>query len=510
MAAFQRAILGMAAVLLLWTGESADAAWRRAETDHFVLYGEIGDERLREQAIVLEEFDRLLRLLTGVDAPASPNKLPVYLVYNHDRLRLVRDVSYDVGGFYVASPDGIGAFVNQRTNTGRYGRNDTLFHEYAHHFMLQYFPAGYPAWYVEGFAEYVATADFRSDILEFGRYNDNRSLWLSDKSRWIPYEHIVFGGERKPQWGDTARFYAQSWLLVHYLMSDPARAAATRDYLSALTAGEEPPAAFQAAFGMAASDLDARLRAYARDGIPYTRAPRGYAVAEPVITTLPTSSDELMLLQAVMRVGVPEKAREAVLERARREAGGEEDPFARRVLAQAEALYGNAAVADRLLDELLLAQPDDAELLYLKGMRYLTAGRADEAARASYFAKAKGWFVRAHKADPDHFPTLYRYAEALSVGPDYLSENTTNILLLARSLAPQVAEIGIQAGQTLLLREEYDAARAVLTPIAASVHHPQSVAAAETLLQAAKNRRPLDEKVGFDFGDAKQASPTSD
>lgn len=508
MAAFQRAILGMASVFLLLVSGPANGAWRRAETDHFILYGEIEEGRLREQAVVLEEFDRLLRLLTGVDAASPPNKLPVYLVYNHDRLRLVRDVSYGVGGFYLASPDGIGAFVNQRTNVGRYGPNDTLFHEYAHHFMLQYFPAGYPAWYVEGFAEYVATADFRSDILEFGRYNDNRSLWLSDKSRWIPYEHVLFGGDRKPQWGDSARFYAQSWILVHYLMSDPARAAATRAYLSALSAGEEPRTAFQSAFGMPASDLDARIRAYAREGIAYTRAPRGHAVADPVITTLPTSSDELMLLQAVMRVGVPEKARKAVLERTRREARGKEDPFARRILAQAEALYGNAAAADGLLGELLQASPNDAELLYLKGMRYLTAGRADEAARAAYFAEAKGWFVKAHKADPNHFPTLYRYAEALSVEPDYLSENTTNILLLARSLAPQVAEIGIQAGQALLLREEYDAARAVLTPIAASVHHPQSVAAAETLLQAAKSRRPLDERVGFDLKDPEQAGST--
>ena len=507
MAAFQRAIMGAVLLALFWTSAAAEAAWRRAETDHFILYGEIDDDRLREQAIVLEEFDRLLRLLTHVDAPPSPNKLAVYLAYNHDRLRLVRDVSFDVGGFYVASPDGIGAFVNQRTNVGRFGRNDTLFHEYAHHFMLQYFPAGYPAWYVEGFAEYVATADFRSDILEFGRYNDNRSLWLSDKSRWIPYEHILFGGERRPNWGDTARFYAQSWLLVHYLMSDPARTAATRDYLSKLTAGEEPRAAFQSAFGIPASELDTQLRAYARNGISYTRAPRGNAVAEPVITILPTSSDELMLLQAAMRVGVPEKAREAVLARVRREAEGKEEPFARRVLAQAEALYGNAAVADRLLDELLKARPADAELLYLKGMRYLTAGRADEAARAAYFAQAKGWFVKAHKADPNHFPTLYRYAEALSVEPDYLSENTTNILLLARSLAPQVAEIGIQAGQVLLLREDYDAARAVLTPITASVHNPQSAAAAETLLDAAKNHQPLKERLAFDFGEEKQGSP---
>ena len=60
-----------------------------------------------------------------------------------------------------AKPAGAIAVVPRNTGTdGVFTGQLVLFHEYAHHFMLQYAPAAYPAWYVEGFAEVVSTASF--------------------------------------------------------------------------------------------------------------------------------------------------------------------------------------------------------------------------------------------------------------------------------------------------------------------------------------------------------------
>ena len=48
-----------------------------------------------------------------------------------------------------------------------------LFHEYAHHFMLHHFPAAYPAWYVEGFAEFFSVVAFPQDgSIEYGKIAD--------------------------------------------------------------------------------------------------------------------------------------------------------------------------------------------------------------------------------------------------------------------------------------------------------------------------------------------------
>lgn len=488
----------LGAALMLMAAAPADAAWRRAETANFILYGDMSEKQIAERARALEDFDALLRMLTGISAGPPANRLPVYFAPDNARMQIIRPVPSVVAGFYSATPDGIAAFVDRTTDRYRIFRNDTLFHEYVHHFMLQYFPAGYPKWYVEGFAEYLMTVDFRDGEVDIGRYNAERALWLLNQRDWLPFEHMMFGSDRKARPDDAMRLYAQSWLLVHYLMNDDARRAATPKYMTALAKGEDGRKAFAEIFGFPSSELDARLRAYAKAGIAYRRLV-WQSRAEAKVATPKLAIGDYPLLQAAMRSAVPEKQQAALRGRVKRAVGKREDELSLRLLAQAEALYGDGAEADRLLDRLLAVRAEDAELLYLKGMRHLRAGRQDEAARKAEFARARTWFARAHKADGNHFPTLYRYAEALSVEPDYASVNTRNILMLAHSLAPQVAEIGLQAAQLLILRGEYQAAEQVLAPIAASTHHPKGSAAALALMENARGGQRPEELLGFDF-----------
>ena len=54
--------------------------------------------------------------------------------------------------------------------------------------------------------------------------------------------------------------------------------------------------------------------------------------------------------------------------------------------------------------------------------------------------------TRAHRVDPNHFQTLYRFAQSLRGEADISSENTSNVLLLAHQLAPQVATVDDERG----------------------------------------------------------------
>jgi hypothetical protein len=207
------------------------------------------------------------------------------------------------------------------------------------------------------------------------------------------------------------------------------------------------------------------------------------------VTTMPASANDLMLYEATLRIGMSEEKGREYLPRIRAAAARHEgDPFAQRVLAHAELLYGDAAVADRLLDGLLAASPSDAELMYLKGMRFLTAaerGEWDGNART-----ARTWFSRAHRADANHYQTLLRYAESMHRERDYVSENSSNILLLAHDLAPQVSAITINAASLLMARGEYVQAAVLLRPLAADPHNPGLALAARQMLEAALAGRP--------------------
>ena len=463
----------------------AHAEWLRAESRNFVVYSEGSDADLRERVTLLEDYSELLRTLTGTETPPSPNKLNVYLVRGRTELETVRDLPPGSAGVYITGSDGIAAVADMADRGA--GANAVLFHEYAHHFMMQYHGRVYPTWYVEGFAEYMMTARLADRTIEFGHMEPARARVLADTARWLPMEEILFGAERRPE--TAGRFYAQSWLLTHYLLDDPVRLERYRAYLAALARGEDPRRAFADSFGLTPNALERELRRHAFGGLTFRRLPRSSSVAAPDIRIerLPPSADDLLLLQAAMRVGLRDEGER--LARIRREAARHQDAYSRRVLAQAEALYGDAAAADQALEPLIAAEPDDAELMYLRGMRFLRAARAaDGETRRTLALEARRWFSRTHRADPSHFQTLYRYIETFVGDPDLVSEANVEVLLLAHSLAPQAAEIRMAAVRMLILLGDFALAEGLLAPMAGSAHQGSLTAPARELLAKARNR----------------------
>jgi len=176
-------------MIWLWA-MPAEARWLQAETPHFIVYSDGSEAKLREFSLLLEDYDALLRDLTGTKAEPSPNKLQVYLVRGVGQLREIRDTGPNTFGIYAASPGGIAAFAVRNDMGGRFGieGEDVVLHEYAHHFMMQYFPYSYPAWYVEGFAEYLMTAEFTPDRIEVGRVSPNRAEAKRDPGNFSAVE----------------------------------------------------------------------------------------------------------------------------------------------------------------------------------------------------------------------------------------------------------------------------------------------------------------------------------
>jgi Flp pilus assembly protein TadD len=479
------------AVLLLGAAAPAQAAWRRAESDHFIVYSQGSEGRIREQAALLEDYHQFLRLLLGVEEPATPNKLSIYMVRGPAQLRQIRNLPSGAAGFYAAGSTGIAAFSDE--TGGEEARNHILLHEIAHHFMAQYRPAPYPTWYVEGFAEYVSTVQFKKDVIEYGRASLGRAVTLT-YAKWLPLERVLFGQVPTDR-DEMAAFYAQSWLLAHYLLRDDQRRPKLGAYFAAVARGSDSRKAFAEHFPGSLDALEKELRDYLKRGMTFSRAKRASAARAPAIafTTLPAAADDLLLLRATLEVGPDAGGEAALLGRIRAAAGRDpDDPFAKRVLAQAEALHGDSAKADALLTELLAARPNDAELLYFKGMRYLREARETDDDWAALLKEAQKWFARAHKADQNHFQTLLRYAESLRADRRLVSDNTINILLLARQLAPQVSEAAINAANLLLARKRYEEAEQLLLPLTADPHDTGIAAEAKALLERARARQEPD------------------
>lgn len=473
-------------LLTLLAVAPARAEWLRAESRNFVLYSEGSESRLRERIALLEDFDQLLRIVTTVQEPPSPTKFHVYLVPNRAALQSIRNLGPGIAGFYTATPYGVAAFVDASAEADG---NIVLFHEYAHHFMHQYAANAYPAWYVEGFADYFATARITDRTIDIGNFERGRAYSITD-GQWLPMEGLLFGTSAGLAREQRAQFYAQAWLVTHYFFSTPERQAALRRLLVASRAST-PQEGFRTATGFTPDAFRDELRRYIRGGqIRYRRMERERNRPEHSIEVrrLGAVSDEVMLADGALRVGVNDEEEAALLQRVRAAIARQpDDPVARRVAAQAEALFGEAAAADRLLDPLIAASPNDAELMYWKGMRYLRGARegdnADDAA-----AQARIWLARAYRANDSHYQTLYRYSQALRGRRDSLSENSRNIMLLAHQLAPQVDEIRLNTASMLIARGDTGEAIALLRPLAASPHNPSLAQVAQRLIDQARAR----------------------
>lgn len=471
--------------ILAATPTVLSARWTEARSPNFIVYSEGSANSLRDSASLLEEYDQLLRTLTGTTAPPSVNPLKIYLVGSNSALRKISSLPPGAVGFYSAYVGGTAAFAVRRNNPGpQLDGQDILLHEYAHHFMSRYYPAYYPTWYSEGFAEYVMTARIRPDRIEVGRYNPARALSLLT-APWLPVERILTTGRAGMSEGEISQFYAQSWLIVHYLFAAPDRQQALTRYLADLNRGTAERIAFQNAFGKNHQAFESDLKRYMQGSIAYGTMGRRMEAAPPItLTPLPPSADDLLLPMASLTLGAGGQEREKAIYDDIRKAAARfpDDPYARRVLGRAEINSGDRAAGVAMIETLLEASPRDAELLYYRGTADFYTGRTDKANRAAHFAAARVWFARAVEADPYYYTALYRLAITSPRTPP-VPDETIAQFVTAHRLAPLVGDIAIDAATALMTRQRYPEAAAAILPIANNPHGRNSKRATELLEQ---------------------------
>lgn len=492
-----RGVTLFGAIIAAWLAfaPQAHAQWVSVETTGFTVYANGSERRATEVALNLEQFDGLLRRMTGAPAERSPVRLQVYLFGTDDFAEAFPHFdNTNVAGVYYAQTERIAAYSIYSPNSGL-GSQEILFHEYAHHFMYQYFNNAYPSWYIEGFAEVVSTAVLGTERIVIGRSNPGRARDLLNNT-WLPMDRLLTMTTRQFRDArEAAMFYAQSWLFAQYLLLTPGANAQFQAYVRAMRSGRPPLEAFEEGFGVTPDAMQATLRRYLQ-GNPNAIAltnPTHVARPEMTITQLPASSRRLMPISTRLFNGnISDEDKAPLLARIRQLAGAEPyDDFALLTVARAEIRLGSFAAGRALLEPYLAANPENAEALYLTGLAYLReADDAEGETRTTLLAQARRYFSRGYRANDTHVPTLARYAESYAGTSmsDATYENYINILLLARQLAPQVDEISLNAANMLLAGNRVREAIPILRALAYDPHAGGSAEVAQRLLTQAEAR----------------------
>lgn len=470
-------LLILALVSVAISARAAQSApWVAARTEHFTLAGHVAERDLQGLASSLEEFRTVFGQVLPQEYFEASQPTVVLVFADADEYDPFKPARGDQPNPFVAGYFKAGQDLDYITLAWRGTQAETtpvLFHEYVHALVRNKYGRA-PLWFDEGLAEYYSAYSLLNGGRQV-RYGDSllgRAQYLRGRTL-LPLSTLLTVDHYSPLYNDHSEsgiFYAQSWALVHYLLSDRtgARQRQLASYLQLTAAGIEPAEAIRRSFQITETELERRLTEYVRAGVYAGRVEQLKETAAPAAAPPRALSDaerQARLGDLLLRMDRLEVA-EAYLERALK-LDAEHAPahLSLGLLRLRQARSGDA------LEELRRAVELDPRS-YLAHYYYAGVLDADgteaEFTVAGYAARSaliRSELKRAIELAPDFLD-----AQGLLVLTDIERnpnlEEATRILEHLLSVAPSRPELKLLRARLDLRREEFDAARAALRALA--------------------------------------------
>ena len=274
-----RELTGRAAALLtwlclLWSCQGEDTSsligrrWFAARTPHFQTYSCGLTQEVAKLTARLEQFRLAYQTLAGTQAVASP---PIEVIAFPDPgslehfVPLYQGRPINVSGFFHHGSDEnliVLSLINGRSNA-----LETIFHEYAH-LLLRRNQQFWPMWLNEGMADIYGGLEVTGDHgVRVGTVPDLYLNILAGEPL-APLSALFAVTRDSAEYNEAERqgmFYAESWLLTHYLMiGNPARRNGLSTFTSLLRQGQGQMQAFTNAFQMPLAVVEKELERYVK------------------------------------------------------------------------------------------------------------------------------------------------------------------------------------------------------------------------------------------------------
>lgn len=350
-----------------------------------------------------------------------------------------------------------------------------LYAGFAQNFLMTYFPAAYPRWYLQGFGELFATMAAKDDYVEyghlptgfwkvmqeFGDYPVSQLLdgrYLSSKRSWTPYH---------------------AWRIAHLLYFSEEWKPRLRAYLAAMARGDDPERA-AAALGdpgvlqRAVNNYRGRKLQFERMTFPSERAP------PPVVRRLTRAEAGLIRgrLELGPRIELPAEGgpaqaaalarREGWLNRLRANASRFPALLENHLLlAEAECRSGNVAQCLQSADRALAISPIEAAALVWKGSAMTQlAVRSPRSERAVRLRHARAVIARANRLDPNGILPLVAYYNSFAMSGQKAPDDAVDGLFHVVASSPAAPKSRLLLGKELVDRDLDSEARKTLLPVA--------------------------------------------
>ena len=246
--------------------------WFETRTAHFNIYSCGTPQEVNKVAGQLEEFCEAYSLLAGSQAVASP-PIVVMAFPDHETMKpflpLYHGQPENLAGLFQHGNDE-NLIVLSLPEAGAASMDmSVVFHEYTH-LLFRRNDRIWPIWLKEGMAEVYSTFATTGYTALIAQPIDHH-LQLLAHEPLMPLTELFAVTHDSPQYNERERqgiFYAESWLLTHFLMAggNPAYKSRFGNFTTLLREGQTPVQAFTNALQTSLPAVESELRRYLARG----------------------------------------------------------------------------------------------------------------------------------------------------------------------------------------------------------------------------------------------------
>jgi tetratricopeptide (TPR) repeat protein len=561
-------LLSLVSLLSTGTVQAADQHWLRVSSDHFIVLTDAGEKSGHDVAARFEQMRALFGQLLSRSKLRMSEPLEIIAIRgdkDYAQLApLVNGQPTQAPSFFLTGEDRIFIVLNLfEPESWR-----AVEHQFAH-YMLNYNYPPTPPWFDEGFAEYFSSLSlsgknaelgsdpelnpaYETDLL--GNQIESKNLksfteilsnpvWLAWPDLFTMKNRVVNGQEGTHH----TLFYAQSWILVHYLLNKD-KMSELGKYFGLVEIQKVPVEnAIQQAFGISAAQLDHEVKTYFRsltslfNALDASKQPNAPTAPEAVYQTpLPfsvndvaTSSKAIPVAEAQalvdeMELRIPERRQQALDQLQKLIADPKtETVVAHRALAWAYVQKGDTSSAFEELNAAVQMNPSDPWTRF--GLALASYHSGEKGARVQGLAN----MMESLHIVIDEYPD---FAEAYNMlGWARLTGGGANAALEAMKqavqLSPRNEEYQLRLARAYLASKKFDDATETLERLKRSQNPrvaqaatkdledlpflkkygvpPDEAAAAKQTLVTAPNQDSSNDSEKEDASDAGASSPSS-
>jgi Protein of unknown function (DUF1570) len=470
------------------TATPASAAWRRIDTPHFVIVGDVSARELRAVAAQFEGFHEALRRVlpratTSVPVPTVVVVFPTDAAFTPFKPQYQGKPRAGVAGY---AATGLELNYIALADAGGDSSERVIFHEYTHMIVANAL-ARLPLWLNEGLAEFYSTFALMDGgkRAQIGRPIAEHLAQLDGSVR-VPLVELLKVDAQSPLYNESTRassFYAESWALTHMLLNgQPSRRNELSEYLRRVDSGTNPADAWEQIFGTARTEGDLRR---------YVTRPTFMTVvidftekvsAVPMTETALSATDSAAFLAQLQLRNLGPDAAARILEPVLRQ-----DPAnAHAGAAMAQIEFARRHPADAVKRLLALDAPNEWLAKYTAGVTLAAAAEADRRLAgpgAAALTKASELLEDVRRTHAD-LPNVLAWLADIEILREAQppSAAAREYIARARALAPGRLNYALIQAELFANARDFAAARAVIGPLMTTAYPEDVRAAARRLM----------------------------